>query len=169
MGLLTRTLLVIAGCLAVLVGVQVPGFVDQYVKRVDARLAEAELLYQPFVDLAGRRHGGSVDTLIAHHLQSDDPTFHEEGEIIAGMRDRVQYLSQHAQALDVPLHRQLAYLARHSDPALVNETRADYTFAIQLDKSSLASAAVALVAVLIPLELLGALFRLARPRRTHTP
>lgn len=165
MGILLRACLVLAGCLAVLGGVQVPGFVDQYVKRVDARLAESRQNFEPFKQLAQRRHQGSVDALIAHHAQSQDPTFRDEASVIAGLRDRMMYLERHAQSLQVPLHQQLLYLASHSDGTLVDETRAQYSYAVQLDKSSLVSAGVALLAVLIPLELIGGLIRAFRPGR----
>ena len=168
MGLLLRTLLVVIGCLAVLGGVQVPGFVDQYVKRVDARLSEARQNFQPFVDLATRRHEGSVDALIEHHQNSLDPSFNDEAAIIRGLRDRVQYLERHAQALRAPLHKQLSYLATHADGTLIDETRSQYSYVIQLNKTSLLSGLVALIAVIIPIELMGGLIRLTRPRyRIH--
>lgn len=165
MGFLLRTLMIGLACIALLAGIQVPSFVDQYTKRVDARLAEAQLALKPFQDIAQDFHGGSLDALIEKHAHSQDITFQAEALAIAKLRDRVVYLQRQAQELNTDLTHQLLWIATAGDTEMVTETRQHYSFGILLDKTAVICGLVFMFAVVLPLELLAGLFRLLRPRQ----
>jgi len=59
--MLTGYLRLIVFAIGLLVGVQVPGFVDQYVKRVSAHQIEAAKNFSGFQDTANRNFGGDVE------------------------------------------------------------------------------------------------------------
>ncbi len=68
--------------IGLLVGVQVPSFVDQYAKRVSAHQIEVAGNFRGFQDTADRYFGGSVEALITHHAASDDRVFQDEAKTI---------------------------------------------------------------------------------------
>src|SRR5262245_10317773 len=106
-GLLDRVVLV-AGTVA---GGCLPGFVAQYRQRVGGRLDQVEIDLAPFREIAAKLHGGSLDELIRHHLQSTDATFYAEGRAIQAMVDSEARLRAMFEALQGSVFAQLKYLA----------------------------------------------------------
>ena len=47
-----------------LFGLQIPNFVDQYQKRIDAHYLEANESFKGFQDIANRFHNGNIEALI---------------------------------------------------------------------------------------------------------
>lgn len=164
MSLLPRLLFLAVAAAALLIGVQLPNFVDQYQKRLDAHLIEVTTNLKPFQDIADRFHGGSLEALIAKHEQSPDPTFHAEGDAIRSMYRRFQRFTNERDQLEVELPWQLAFIATRADHALVEETRRNYSFALLLDRKAVISGVVAMMVVVVLLELVAALLGLLRPR-----
>ncbi|MCH1921196.1 DUF2937 family protein [Shewanella sp. A3A] len=66
-------------CAGVLAGIQVPGFVDQYHKSLQAHLAEAQQQLAGFQRDADRYFNGDLQQLIAHYANSNDPVFSAGG------------------------------------------------------------------------------------------
>ena len=60
-------------CSGLLIGIQVPAVVDQYEKRIDAHLTEALQVLAGFKQTADRYFNGSVEELVKHYENSDDP------------------------------------------------------------------------------------------------
>src|ERR1700722_1792907 len=89
--------------LGLLAGVQVPGFVDQYAKRVSAHYIEASKTFAGFQHLADQYFGGSVDALIAHHVASADAVFHDEANNIEAISARLKRLGVELEAMNRPL------------------------------------------------------------------
>jgi len=56
--------------IGLLAGVQTPGFIDQYAKRVSAHQIEVAQNFSGFQQTADRYFGGSVEALLAHHAAS---------------------------------------------------------------------------------------------------
>jgi hypothetical protein len=83
-----RYLMIIVACVALLLGLQVPNFVDQYQKRVDAHLREVTVNLQPFQAIADIYLAGYIDKLIALHRGSVDKPFQEEGSALELMVQR---------------------------------------------------------------------------------
>ncbi|MEM6639155.1 MAG: DUF2937 family protein [Pseudomonadota bacterium] len=70
---------------AILLAGAFPSFSTQYEQQLTASLRQAEQDIAPFQAIADRHHDGSLDALIAHHRQSPDPTFYEEGDAIEAL------------------------------------------------------------------------------------
>lgn len=136
LGLLDRLVLLIgviaAGC--------VPSFIVQYRQRAGGRLDQLLADLAPFQAVADRSHGGSLDALIRYHLQSSDPTFHQEGEALQSMLDAADRLRAILHALDTDLLHQCIYLLLHHDPGLTRATWSAFQPGFTLTLPSLALA-----------------------------
>jgi hypothetical protein len=117
-GLLDRIVLV----LGIIAGGCVPSFIAQYEQRLGGRLEQVERDLAPFQEIANRSHGGSLQALVQYHLQSTDPTFHDEGRAIQAMLDAVAYLKDALHSLNTDLFHQAAYLAVHYDRQTIEQT-----------------------------------------------
>ncbi len=166
MRFILRSMLILIACGALLVGVQVPSFVDQYDKRLDAHLIEARRSLKPFQEIADKLHKGSLDALIAKHEWSTDGTFQAEAQAIIKLRERVIYLEKQDRALSTSLPRQVIQLARSPDKEIFEETRMNYSFGILLDSTAVIFGFIFTLLVVIPLELLGSLSRLFKSKPT---
>ena len=152
--------------LGLLVGVQMPGFVDQYVKRVSAHRSEVVRNFAGFQETADRYFGGSVEALIAHHLASADRAFADEARSIQAMYDRLTALTAELAALRGPLIKQLVHIALRPNKEILDETRVEYSYTVPLNPAAVVSGITtgALLAALVE-ALLGGFVRLVRPRR----
>jgi len=164
--MLAGYLRLIVFAVGLLVGVQVPSFVDQYAKRVSAHQVEVAGNFKGFQETADNYFGGSVPALIAHHAASADPVFQNEAKVIRGMYDRLLALSAELAAMRGPLIKQIIHVLFGSNREILEETRAAYTYTVPLNASAIASgiALGACLAILIESVFLG-LVRLVRPRR----
>ena len=104
-----------------------PSYSLHYKQRVLAQFDQAAMDLGPFQEIANRHHDGSMASLIQHHLNSEDPTFYEEGLAIQMMVDNHAQLAAAATALEGSFVDQLQYLAAHNEDALAADTRATYT------------------------------------------
>lgn len=151
-----------------LAGVQLPGFVDQYAKRVDAHYQEAKLNFAGFQQTADRHFGGDVEAMIQHHLASGDVVFQEDGDSIRKIWQRVQLLGKELQAVQQPFLQRSFHVLFAANDELIAETRLNYTYVVPLNQEAvLAGITIGfVVALLIELLILG-LARLFRG--TPTP
>ena len=88
MNVLHRYLAVVVAGISLLFGIQIPNFVDQYEKRLDAHLLEVTKNIRPYQDIADKYHGGRIEELIDFHRKSGNRTFQEEGIAIENMYKR---------------------------------------------------------------------------------
>jgi hypothetical protein len=117
---------------AVMVGIQLPNFVDQYVKRVDAHYQEAETNIAGFVAVAEQFHNGSLESLIENHHRSSDPVFRAEAEPVKAMYDRKVQLQAEHEALQGPLWQQARHIVLHPKTQMLEETWRRYTASLPL-------------------------------------
>src|SRR6185437_599547 len=75
-----------------------------------------------FQAIANRDFHGDLSVLVAHHLASQDPTFHSEGQAIQMLVDAAARLRAAAQGLNTDLVHQCLYLARHPDSQMLRAT-----------------------------------------------
>ena len=166
-GLLDRLFLVGA----VVAGGLVPGFIAQYRQRLGGRLDQARLDLEPWQRIADQFHQGSIEKLIQYHLNSSDPTFHSEGNVIRSLVITVQQLQSAIDALHSSLFQQLGYLALHADAGLARATFSDWVPTFSLSVEGLLFALLFAVAVWLLFQALWWLLALAggrlfgRPRR----
>jgi hypothetical protein len=173
--MLANYLRLIAFAFGLLIGVQVPGFVDQYVKRVSAHQIEVSRNFAGFQETANQYFGGNVEALIAHHAASEDAPFRDEARTIQGMYVRLKEFTAELAALQGPLIKQIFHVALRPNREIFGETRAEYSYTVPLSLPAIATGIILAVALaaLIEALLVGAL-RLLRPRRhafplTHPP
>lgn len=156
MSFVPRLILLLVACGALLVGIQVPNFADQYEKRVDAHLSEVRTNLAPFQEIADRFHNGSLEALIAHHEASSDATFRAEGDAIRFMQQRFLRFQAELTQMQAPLPRQVWHMARQGDRELLDQTRQHYSFGIVLDQTALLAGLALVVPCVLLLELLFA-------------
>jgi len=161
MNILYRYLLIIIACAAMLAGIQVPNLVDQYEKRVDAHLREVRTNLQPYQEIANTRFGGSLDKLIELHRQSGVKTFEDEGAAIEAMIKRKLRFEADLAALQTSLPMKILHLLLYGDREMINETLAQYTYAVPLNQDAILTGAGFAAVLLLLAELLLAMIRYA--------
>jgi hypothetical protein len=132
-GLLDRAVL-IAGTIA---GGCIPGFIQQYRQRVGGRLDQVQLDLAPFREIAERFHDGDMGKLVRHHLASNDPSFHAEGQALQSMLDSLASLTAMAEGLAGSIWQQIGYLLGHYDRAIGAATWRDHVPTFSLDAGGL--------------------------------
>lgn len=159
MSVIYRYLMIIVACVSLLIGLQVPSFVDQYQKRVDAHLREVIVNLQPFVEIATKYFDGDMEKLLALHRNSEAQPFKEEGKAIEQMLQRKTHFEAELSALNTDLAHRVLHVLLHSDQQLREEALAQYSYTVPLDIPALSFGAGAAIAVLLIVELLLALLR----------
>ncbi|HEX7381018.1 MAG TPA: DUF2937 family protein [Nevskiaceae bacterium] len=156
---LSRYLMLAAFGAALLVGIQVPNFVDQYANRVDARLRQVQQDLAGFEQIAQRYFNGSFDALIASHATNPDPRIRAEIAPLRQMVESEHRLSADKAALAGPLYRRLWHVAVSGDRTLLKETWDRYAPVFLLDRGALLVGVIFAFGVCLILELLLALAR----------
>jgi hypothetical protein len=152
-----------------LIGIQVPSFVDQYAKRVSAHQSEVARNFAGFQDTANRYFGGSIEALIAHHIASKDQVFQDEARSIQELSARLTALTGELAAMRGPLIRQIIHVVFRPNREILGETWAEYTYTVPLNAPAIVSgiAIGTLLSILIEATFFGVM-RLLRPRRARS-
>jgi hypothetical protein len=166
MGTFYRYTLILIACAALLVGIQIPNFVDQYQKRLDAHLSEVKNNLQGYQDIANRLYGGSLAALIAKHQQSTDPAFRQEAQPLANIVQRYDHFAKELTALATGLPGKIAHIVTQGDRELLDETYNNYSFAVPLNETAVTTGFIFMGVMVLVIESLRLLIaRLLRPRR----
>ena len=160
MSFLYRYLLIFIACVALLLGIQIPTFVDQFEKRLDAHLQEVQTNLKGYRDIADRDFNGSMEALIRKHKDSSDMVFRDEAAPIETMYLRYLHFKDQQAALQTSLPGKVLYLARHGDRDLMRETYASYSFAIPLDSTAIYSGFALVAIMLLLVEFVSGVFGL---------
>ena len=163
---------------AVMLGVQVPNFVDQYVKRVDAHLVEVEANFSKYQEAADEFHNGSIEELIDLYDSENNPSFQWGAEAIRNSHQRLQRFRLESRSLQTGFWQQLVFVALHGDRELLADTQRSYSPNVPLNANAAFCGLGAGVLAAILYELLLWLIRLpfgrrykpmpeARQRHTH--
>ena len=129
-----RLLLFTAG---VLIGVQVPGFIDQYGKSLEAHLLESSLSLKEFQQDAQRYFGGNLDKLITHYQHNPDPVIQDGGASIAAIYSRNQALSQAWATFSSGTYNAYTHVILEPLEDIKNEVWSRYTYSITLNQSAI--------------------------------
>jgi hypothetical protein len=145
--------------LGLLIGIQVPGFVDQYSKRVSAHYIEATKNFAGFQRTANEYFGGSIEALIAHHESSSDAVFKDEAKNVAAIFARLKKLALELDAMSHSLINRILHVAFHPDEEILNETIAAYSYTVPLNLEAVSCGLITalLLAVLVESLLMGIL------------
>jgi Protein of unknown function (DUF2937) len=149
-----------------LVGVQVPGVVDQYAKRVNAHQIEAARNFAGFQETANRYFGGNVEALIAHHTASADQAFRDEARSIRDLFERLSVLTAEQAAMRKSLIQQIVHVVFRPNREILDETWSEYTYTVPLKLPAVACGVTvgALLAMLVEALLIAGV-KAIRPRR----
>ena len=115
-----------------LVGVQVPGFVDDYAKRVAAHRAESEESLLGSRETAAKFFNGDLNALVAHYRASTDEVMRSDADSIGHLVTRSELLEGEWLAMQGPWYAQIWHLATDADQALLQETYGAYTYQVLL-------------------------------------
>ena len=118
--------------LGLLVGVQVPGFIDSYTQRVEAHLLESREALKGFQQTAQRFFNGDLQALVRHYRTSDDPVFNSDANSIDSLLTRNQVLEEEWRQLQGPWTSRTWHVLVTPDPQLRDETLDGYTYQVLL-------------------------------------
>ncbi|MCW3150742.1 DUF2937 family protein [Stutzerimonas stutzeri] len=124
--------------LGLLVGVQVPGFIDAYGQRVEAHRQEAQRGLQGFRDTAQRFFEGDLDALVAHYRASDDAVIQSDARSLEALVQRVRLLEREWQAMQQPWYVRSWHVLFGADAELRQETVAGYRYQVLLAPEAIA-------------------------------
>jgi hypothetical protein len=153
-----------------LLGVQAPGFVDQYAKRVSAHYIEVKHNFAGFQQAADQYFNGNVEALVAHHLASPDPVFKGEAKTIGALFARIKALAAELDAMSGSSISRLIHVAVHPNREILKETSDAYSYTVPLSPDAiLYGVSVGLViALALELVMVGLLSLIWR-RRWRAP
>ncbi len=123
--------------LGLLIGVQVPGFINDYTKRVEAHLIEAQASLEGFQKTAVQFFNGDLQALVAHYRASDDPVFRSDAESLGTLLNRQRLLDDQFQAMQGPWYKRALQVAYAADPAIRQETLQGYTYQVLLSPEAI--------------------------------
>jgi hypothetical protein len=158
--ILYRYLMIIVACISLLIGLQIPNFVDQYQKRVDAHLREVTINLLPFQEIADKFFNGDLNQLIELHRKSDAKPFQEEGLAIEMMVQRKLRFEADLSLLKTSLPKKALNILLHGDKEILDEAVGQYSYSVPLNQDALVFGASVALVILLMLELLFAMARL---------
>jgi len=115
-----------------LFGVQIPGFISDYSKRVEAHLIEAQQGLKGYTDTAERFFKGDLQALVAHYRSSEDPVFRSDADSLNLLLTRNQSLDREWQAMQGPWYAKAWHVVYAADPDIRRETYNGYTWQVLL-------------------------------------
>lgn len=124
--------------LGLLIGVQVPGFLQSYAARVDAHRLEALEALGGFNETAGRFFAGDLQALLAHYQNHQDPVMQSDANSLERVMTRTQYLERQWQLMRGSSLKQAFALITKADNKLLQETRTAYRYQVLLEPSAIA-------------------------------
>jgi hypothetical protein len=141
----------------VLVGIQIPGFVDQYGKSLEAHLQESKINLTEFKQDADRYFGGDMKKLIVHYQQDGDPVFQGGGDSINSIYRRNVVLKDAAAGFEKSGFSAYIQTFVNPVPDIREEVWNNYTYSIKLDLSAISTGLLAglILAVLVEFFLRG--------------
>jgi len=128
-----RYLLIAIALASILLGIQIPNFVDQYEKRLDAHLIEVTENLRGFQEIADKYHHGSMDDLIKEHEASEGLTFRDESKPLKAMVERYKVFREEQLALNTNLAGKVVHILFKGNRQLVDEATSNYSFNIPLN------------------------------------
>ena len=136
-----------------LVGVQVPAFIDQYGKSLEAHLLESSMSLKEFQRDAERYFDGSLDKLIAHYQNNKDPVIQDGGDSIAAIYTRNQALVQAWKSFTTSTYSTYTHVILKPLLDIKSEVWGNYTYSIILNPSAIISGLTCAFALSLLIEI----------------
>lgn len=120
-----------------LLGIQVPGFVDDYGKHLNARLIESNKAVAEFQDDADKFFGGDLNKLVSHYKQSNDDVFTEGGNSIDTIVSRNTLLKNTWSKFKASMFGAYSQTIANPIPEVRKEVWKNYSFNVLFTKSTI--------------------------------
>ncbi|TEW54402.1 DUF2937 family protein [Psychromonas sp. RZ22] len=154
LSVIKRYSLQIVFTLSLLLGLQLPNFLQQYELRLQGHFAEAQLQLSQFQSLADVYFSGDLQALINKHKSSQIALFRDEATVIENSYLRVQYLQQKIDNLNKPIWYRLAALTQSFKQPIFKESWNNYKANIILNQQAIIVGLTVAVALMLLLEIL---------------
>ena len=128
----TYSRLFIFAC-GLLLGIQVPNFVDQYERRIDAHYLEVSANISGFQSTADLLFSGDMEALIAYYADSNDLVFESDAQSIRSIVDRYDRISNEREALSGNIFAASMHVILNADNEFMDETFEQYGYTISLN------------------------------------
>lgn len=124
--------------LGLLVGIQVPGFIQAYGSHVEARRLEAQQGLQGFQETAGRFFEGNLNALVEHYRASDDPVIQSDARSVAALVGRARLLDREWRIMQGPWYARAWHVLIGADQDLRRQVWSSYRFQVLLVPEAIA-------------------------------
>ena len=128
----TYSRLFIFAC-GLLLGIQVPNFVDQYERRIDAHYLEVSANISGFKSTADLLFSGDMEALITYYAKSNDLVFESDAQSIRGIVDRYNRISNEQEALSRNILTAAMHVLLYADDEFLDETFEQYGYTVPLN------------------------------------
>ncbi|NVJ66081.1 MAG: DUF2937 family protein [Gammaproteobacteria bacterium] len=166
MSLLARYSKFIIFGLLLLIGIQIPGFVSDYKKNLQARFAESQLGLTKFQETADRHFNGSLENLVEHYKTTNDPVVAEGGDGIQALVQRHLLLTDAIASTNRSVSSSYSHLAFNPVTDIRQQVWDNYDFTILLSQSALGFGLIFALLAIVILELI--IFVLKVPFRSKS-
>ncbi len=116
-----------------LLGIQVPNFVDQYSRRIDAHYLEVSANISGFQSTADLLFAGDMEALIAYYQESNDAVFESDAQSIRNIVDRYNRISSERAALSGSAISAAMHVILSADDEFIDETFDQYGYTVPLN------------------------------------
>lgn len=170
LALLQRYSLKVCFALTLLVGLQVPHFLNIYETRLDAHYQESKRQLRQYQILADMLFDGDLNALVESHKNSDVVLFKAETSIIQALVERTDFLSTQKTRLKGNALKRYSFLVTQINQPLFHETQNNYQANIVLNTEAITFGLIFATIMTLSLEcvllLLPFFFRLIRYKTT---
>ena len=138
----------------ILIGVQVPNFIDQYAKRISAHYLEAKTNFSGYQQTADKHFGGNVEALLDHYTSSADNVFKDDAKNVRYIYFRLKDFSSELKALDTAFFKQIFHVVFYSNNEVLKETFVNYTATVPLNHEAIICGLILGLSLSLAFELL---------------
>jgi hypothetical protein len=152
-----------------LLGIQVPSFVDQYEKRIDAHFQEVSANISGFQSTADFLFAGDMQALIAYYQASSDAVFESDSRSIQNIVGRYNRIASERAALSAGGLAAVIHIVLYADDEFIDETFQQYGYTVPLNTLSIewGLAIALLLTISVDLGLFGCVKCVGLFRRKH--
>ncbi|MCQ4259499.1 DUF2937 family protein [Stutzerimonas stutzeri] len=124
--------------LGLLIGIQVPGFIQAYANHVEARRLETQQGLTGFQETAGRFFSGDLNALVAHYRASEDPVIQSDARSVSALVERARLLDREWRIMQGPWYAQAWHVLIGADQSMRAQVWSSYRFQVLLAPEAIA-------------------------------
>ncbi|GAB6389832.1 DUF2937 family protein [Stutzerimonas marianensis] len=155
--------------LGLLIGIQVPGFIQAYAQHVEARRLESQQALLGFQETAGRFFRGDLEALVEHYRASADPVIQSDARSVSALVERSRLLDREWRIMQGPWFARAWHVLVGADESMRAQVWRSYDFQILLAPAAVAWGLACALLLAWLVESLYLLLRQAFYPRRHAP